>query len=180
MKIFSILITLLAVGIFATSMAETEKIRGKIEMSMPNAPAPSTELNLDQSLFRLFINFTIDLPEYAEYAEMIGGVFIRSYEKESKILNEMNNHYLKILKKEKWQHILKVKDHLNVSLLFSETPGILNGIFVSFTDKNNSTFVNIYGNIDFQKLGTLVQKLMESESEFLKDIKINTRFQENH
>ena len=180
MKRFSILILLLAFGIFATSIAETEKIRGKIEMSIPNAPTPTIEINLDQSLFRLFINFTIDLPEYAEYAEMIGGVFIRSYEKESKILNEMNNHFLKILKKEKWHHIFKVKDHLNVSLLFSETPGILNGIFVSFTDKNNSTFVNIYGNIDFQKLGTLVQKLMESEPEFLKNVKINTKFQKDH
>lgn len=182
MKRFSILILLLAFTIFSTSIAETEKSRGKIEMkkieiNIPDAPTPITEINLDKSFFRLFINFTMNLPEYGQYAEMVEGVFIRSYVKESRILTEMNNHFLKILKTEKWEQILKVKDHLNVSLLFSETPGILNGIFVSFTDENNTTFVNIYGNIDFQKLGTLFQKLMESEPDFLKDIKINTKFQ---
>ncbi len=179
MKRFSILILLLAFGIFAIGIgiAETEKSRGKIEMSIPNAPTPTTEINLDRSFFRLFINFTMNLPEYGEYAEMIEGVFIRSYVKDSRILTEMNNHFLKILKTEKWEQILKVKDQLNVSLLFSETPGILNGIFVTFTDENSTTFVNIYGNIDFQKLGMLFQKLLESEPEFLKDIKINTRLE---
>ena len=182
MKRFSIVIIILAFGIFAIGIGktETEKSRGKIEMSIPNAPTPITEINLDQSFFSLFINFTMKLPEYREYAEMVEGVFIRSYIKESRMLTDMNDHFLKILKTEKWEQILKVKDHLNVSLLFSETPGILNGIFVSFTDENNTTFVNIYGNIDFQKLGTLVQKLMEAEPEFLKDIKINTKFQKNH
>ncbi len=198
MKRFSIVIILLAFSFFTTSIAETEKSRGKIEMSIPNAPTPTTEFNLvDQSFFRCFfldftildftinlpeygINFTMDSPECGEYAEMLDGVFIRSYEKDPRILTEMNTHFLKILKTEKWEQILKVKDHLSVSLLFSETPGILNGIFVSFTDENSTTFVNIYGNIDIQKLGTLFQKLMESEPAFLKDIKINTKFQKNH
>lgn len=194
MKKFSILILLLAFGIFAIGIgkAETEKSRGKIELSIPNAPTPTSEINLDESFFRIFfldvtinlpeygINFTMNSPEYGEYAEMVDGVFIRSYVKEARTLTEINNHFLKVLKKEKWEQILKVKDHLNVSLLFSETPGILNGIFVSFTDEKNTTFVNIYGNIDFQKLGTLVEKLMESKPEFLKDIKINTKFQKNH
>ena len=180
MKRFSVVILLLAFGIFATSIAETEKSRGKIEMSIPNAPTPTTEINLDQSFFRLFINLTMNLPEYGQYAEMVKGVRIRSYVKESKTLTEINNHFLKILKKEKWTDIIKVKDQLNVSLLFSETPGILNGIFVSFTDENNTTFVNIFGNIDFQKLGTFFKKLMEAEPEFLKDLKIDTKFKIDH
>lgn len=200
MKRFSILILLLAFGIFTIGIgiAKTENIRGKIELNIPNAPTPTTEFNLvDQSFFRCFfldftildftinlpeygINFTMDTPEYGEYAEMLDGVLIRSYEKDPRILTEMNTHFLKILKTEKWEQILKVKDHLNVSLLFSETPGILNGIFVSFTDVNSTTFVNIYGNIDIQKLGTLFQKLMESEPEFLKNIRINTRNQKDH
>lgn len=193
MKRFSIVILLLAFGIFTIGIgkAETEKSRGKIEMSIPNAPTPTTEINLDESFFRCYFidctinlpeygfNFTMDSPEYGEYAEMFEGIFICSYVQEPRILTEMNNHFLKILKKEKWEQILKVKDHLSVSLLFSETPGILNGIFVSFTGENNTTFVNIYGNIDIQKLGTLFQKLLESEPAILKNIKINTKFQKN-
>ncbi len=185
MKRFSILILLLAFGIFVIGIgkAETEKSRGKIELSIPNTPTPTTEIeiNLDESFFRwLFIDLTMDPPEYGEYAEMFEGIFICSCVKESRILTEMNTHFQKILKTEKWERILKVQDHLNVSLLFSETPGILNGIFVSFTDENNTTFVNIYGNIDLQKLGTLIQKFIESEAWFPKDIKINTKFKMNH
>lgn len=180
MKRFSIVILLLAFSFFATGIAQTEKIRGKIEINMSNAPTPTIEINLDKSFFNLFINFTMNLPAYAEYAEMVEGVFIRSYAKESRTLTEMNNHFLKILKKEKWENLIKVKDQLYVSLLFSETPGILNGIFVSCTDENNTTFVNIFGNIDFQKLGTLFQKFMESEPEFLKDLKIDTKFKIDH
>ena len=33
-----------------------------------------------------------------------------------------------------------------------------------FTDDGNSGFVNIYGEIDFQKLGTLFGQLLESDS----------------
>ena len=39
------------------------------------------------------------------------------------------------------------------------------GIFLMFTDDKNSNFVNIYGEIDFQKLGTLFGQLLESNSE---------------
>ena len=177
MKRFSIVILLLSFSIFATGIAETEKIRGKVEMNVPNAPTPTIEINLDKSFFNLFINFTMDLPEYADYADMIEGVFIRSFPKESKTLTEMNSQFLKILKTEKWDSLIKVKDQLYVSLLFSETPGILNGIFVSFTDENTTTFVNVFGNVDFQKLGTLFQKFMDSEPEFLKDLKIDTKFE---
>lgn len=179
MKRFSIVILLLAFCSFATGIAETEKIRGKVEMNVPNAPTSTFEINLDASFFSLLINFndfTTNLPEYAEYAEMVKGVCIRSYEIETRTLTEINNRFLKILKKEKWEDIIKVKDQLYVSLLYSDTPGILNGIFVSFTDKNNTTFVNIFGNIDFQKLGTLFKKFMVAEPEFLKDLKIDTKF----
>lgn len=176
MKRFSILILLLAFGIFATGIAETEKIRGKIEMSMPDAPTPTTEINLDQSFFRLFINFTIDLPEYAEYAEMIEGVFIRCYDKDSGNLTKMVSHYHKILKTQKWENLIKVKEQLHVSLLFADEPGILHGIFISFIDEQKITFVNIFGKIDFQKIGLLFGKLVKSEPEFLKNLKIEKKF----
>ena len=157
--------------IFCNGTAETEIIRGKIEMNLPNAPTPTVEVNLDKKFFKLFINFTVNLPEYAEYAEMIDGVFIQGYAKESENLTEMTHHYQNILKTEKWEDIIRVKDKLRVSLLFADEPGIVHGIFISFTDKNNTSFVNIFGKLDFQKLGTLFGKLMESDSQFWKNLK---------
>ncbi len=175
MKRFSLITLLLAFCFFGNSIAETDAIRGKIDMNMSNAPAPTVEINLDKSFFNLFINFTVNLPEYAEYAEMIEGVFIRSYDKEAGNLIEITRHYQDILRTEKWENFIKVKDQLHVSLLFANEPGVLHGVFISFTDEHNTTFVNIFGKIDFQKLGILFGKIMESEPEFLKNLKIEKK-----
>lgn len=177
MKRLTLITLLLALCFFGNGIAETEAIRGKIEMDLPIVPeALDIEVNLDKSFFDLFINFTVDLPEYAEYAEMIEGVFIRIYDKESGDLSKLKNHYQEVLKTEMWEHIVRVKDELSISLLFAEKPGVVHGIFVSFTDKQNTTFVNVYGEIDFQKLGILFGKILESDPEFLKDIKIDGKF----
>ena len=79
----------------------TETVRGKIEMGLPDAPAPKVEIDLDKSLLGLFINFgiasnpklagdgSIDLSEYAAYAEMLKGVSIRVYDQEMQDLDGM-------------------------------------------------------------------------------------------
>ncbi len=172
MKKFSIVIILLAFSFFATGIAETEKIRGKVEMNVPNAPTPTVEVNLDKSFFNLFIKFTLNLPALSEYAEMIEGAFIRGYDKEAEKLDEMTRHYKQILKTEEWNDLIKVKDQLHVSLLFTDEPGVLHGIFVSFTDEHTTTFVNIFGKIDFQKLGILFGKIKESQPDILQNIKM--------
>lgn len=176
MKQFSLITLLLALCFFGNGIAETDAIRGKIDMNSPTAPTPTVEVNLDKPFFNLFTNFKVDLPEYAEYAEMIEGVFIRSYGKKSKNLNKIKSHYQRVLKTEKWENLIKVKDQLQVSLLFADNHGVLHGIFIVFTDEHNITFVNIFGKIDFQKLGILFGKLMESEPEFLKNLKIEKKF----
>ncbi len=184
MKRFTLVVLLIALCFLGNGIAETEAIRGKIDMNMLYAPTPTFEISLDISIVNLFIEFTENLfdkeiekgSEYAEYDEMIEGVLIRSYDNESGDLTKIKNHYQEILKTEKWEHIVKVKDELRVSLLYAETPGVVNGIFVSFNDKQNTTFVNVYGEIDFQKLGILFGKILESNPEFLKDIKIDGKF----
>ena len=154
----------------------TETVRGKIEMDLPDAPAPKVEIDLDKSLLGLFINFgiasnpklagdgSIDLSEYAAYAEMLKGASIRAYDKEMKDLDGMVDHYRGILENEKWEHLVKIRDKFDLSLLYGEKSGIVHGIFVMFTDDGNSGFVNIYGEIDFQKLGTLFGQILESNS----------------
>ncbi len=176
MKRFTLAVLLVALCFLGNGIAETEAIRGKIDMYMPDDATPTIEVNLDQSFFNLFIKFTVNEPVLSEYAEMIEGVFIRSYDNESSDLTKMKSRYQEILKTEDWEHIVKVKDELRVCLLYAETPGVVNGIFVSFTDKQNTTFVNVWGEIDFQKLGILFGKILESNPEFLKDIKIDGKF----
>lgn len=155
----------------------TETVRGKIEMNLSDTAVPKVEINLDKSLLDLFINFgiasnpkltgdkSVDLSEYAAYTEMLKGASIRTYDKEVKDLNRIVEHYRGILENEKWEHLVKIRDKFNLSLLYAEKPGILHGIFLMFTDDRNSNFVNIYGEIDFQKLGTLFGQLLESNSE---------------
>jgi len=176
MKRFTLVVLLVALCFLGNGIAETEAIRGKIDMNMSDAATPMIEVNLDQSFFNLFIKFTVNEPALSEYAEMIEGVFIRSYDNESGDLTKMKSRYQEILKTEDWEHIVKVKDELRVCLLYAETPGVVNGIFVSFTDKQNTTFVNVCGEIDFQKLGILFGKILESNPDFLKDIKMNGKF----
>ena len=154
-----------------------ETVRGKVEMNLPDAPVPKVEINLDKSLLDLFINFgiasnpklagdiSVDLSEYATYAEMLKGASIRTYDKEMKNLNQIVDHYRGILENEKWEHLVKIRDKFDLSLLYAEKSGVVHGIFVMFTDDGNSGFVNIYGEIDFQKLGTLFGQLLESNSE---------------
>ncbi len=154
-----------------------ETVRGKIEMDLPDAPVPKVEITLDKSLLGLFINFgiashpelsgdkSIDVSEYAAYAEMLKGVSIRSYDKEMKDLDRMVDHYRGILENEKWEHLVKIRNKFDLSLLYAEKSDIVHGIFIMFTDDGNSGFVNIYGEIDFQKLGTLFGQLLESNSE---------------
>lgn len=153
-----------------------ETVRGKIEMDLPDAPVPKVEITLDKSLLGLFINFgiashpelsggkSIDVSEYAAYAEMLKGVSIRAYDKEMKDLDRMVDHYRNILANEKWERLIKIRDTFDLSLLYAEKSDVVHGIFIMFTDDGNSGFVNIYGEIDFQKLGTLFGQLLESNS----------------
>lgn len=176
MKRLTLTTLFVTICFFGSTIAQTNTFRGKIDMKFPDKPTPMVEVNLDQSFFNLFINFTLNLPEYAEYAEMIDGIFIQSYDKQSLELDNMKTHFQENLKKENWEQIVKVKDELRVSILYAETPGVLYGIFISFTDKKNTTFVNIFGEIDFQKLGILFGKIMETSPDFMKNIKIDGNF----
>lgn len=150
----------------------TETVRGKIEMNLSDAP--KVEINLDENFLNLFISSAIggdskfdgDQPiDSAEYVEMLKGASIRVYDKKMKNFNRIVEHYQNILENEKWEHLVKIRDKFDLSLLYEEKSGILHGIFVMFTDDGNSGFVNIYGEIDFQKLGTLFGQLLESNSE---------------
>lgn len=156
---------------------KTETLRGKIAMDLPDASAPKMVINLDKTFFNLLINFGMasipksdgdpptDMTAYTAYADMLKGAAVRAYDKETEDLNQIIDHYQGILADEKWEPIVKIKDKFNLSLLYTEEPGILHGIFATIIDDEGWSFVNIYGEIDFQKLGALFGRVMASNSE---------------
>ena len=159
------------------SIGKAAAIRGKIKMDLSDAPAPKVKIDLDQTFFSMLINFSvasnpklsgntsIDLREYAAYAEMLKGAAIRTYDAKTENLNQITEHYQSVLEDEKWEHIVKIKDEFDLSLLYGKEPDIVHGIFLRITDEEGSGFVNIYGEIDFEKLGVLFEQLLESNSE---------------
>ncbi len=156
---------------------KTETLRGKIAMDLPDAAAPKMVINLDKTFFNLLINFGMasipksdgdpptDMTAYTAYADMLKGAAVRAYDKETEDLNQIIDHYQGILADEKWEPIVKIKDKFNLSLLYAEEPGVLHGIFATIIDDEGWSFVNIYGEIDFQKLGALFGRVMASNSE---------------
>ena len=158
-------------------VAKTETIRGKIAMDLPGVSAPKVVINLNQTFFNLLINFgiasipksdgnqSIDMASYTAYADMLKGAAVRGYDKEAKDLNQIIDHYQGMLTDEKWEHTVKIADKFNLSLLYAEEPGILHGIFATIIDDESWSFVNIYGELDFQKLGVLFGHVMASSSE---------------
>ena len=174
MKRLNLITLTLVFCIFSSGIAKNESIRGKIEMNLPNTPKPTLEVNLNKTFFNLLIssneNITEKIVEYAKYAEMIEGIFIRIYDKKAINSTNMADHYKNVLKMEKWEDLIKIKDKFSVSLLFADAPGIVNGVFISYTDQHFTAYANIYGKIDFEKLGTLMGKIIESAPEFMGDI----------
>ncbi len=173
MKRLNLITLTLVFCIFSSGIAGNETIRGKIEMSLQNTPKPTLELNLNKTFFNLLISShenNTAIVEYAKYTDMIDGVFIRIYDNKAINSTNMADHYKNVLKMEKWEDLLKIKDKFSVSLLFADAPGIVNGVFISYTDQHLTAYANVYGKIDFEKLGTLMGKIIESAPEFMEDI----------
>ena len=149
-----------------------ETARGKIEMNLPDVPIPKVEINFDKSLLNLFTNsgsnpkLAENKPiDPAEHAEILTGASIQVYGKETKHLKKIMEHYQGILEDEKWEHLVKVKDKFHLSLCYAEEPDIVHGIFLMIIDDERLTFANIYGELDFQKLGILFRHHLESDLE---------------
>ncbi len=169
---------LFMIGCLVTNgIAETETVPGKIAMDPPNVPVPKVVINFNQTFFNLFINFGIasirnsdgdqpvGLASYTEYANMLKGAAVRAYSKEAEDLNEIIGYYQGLLADGKWQQIIKVTNKFNLSLLYAEETGVLHGIFAMIIDDESWNFANIYGEIDFQKLGVLFGRVIASSSE---------------
>ncbi len=107
--------------------------------------------------------------------EMVKGIYVRGYNSNAANLDPMLRHYENKLKKDKWEVIAKVKEEnetVQVSALLDQD--IVRGLFVIVTNKDETFLVNIFGQIDFEKLGKLLGSLKGLNLPSLEDLNIKS------
>ena len=163
-----------------SGIAETqdEHIKGRIDFDFSDISEAKMEINVSSKLFSLLTKSVEHEPEIGKLVAMIGGVYVRSYEN-GENLNQMLRHYENKLKADEWEIIVKAKDGdeiVRVDLLFDEE--IVSGVFIMVAGAKETILVNIFGHIDFEKVGDVICNLenmnLNLDLPQLKDIKVDT------
>ena len=154
------LAVLFIIGIGVAQAAEELKIKGQIPFDFPNPPEAKIEMNLNGKLLSLFAKSAKPEPKITELIAMVEGIQIRGYAGDIDNRDQIIRHYENKLKKEKWEVIAKVKEKnetVQVRLLFDEE--MVRGLFVMVSGTDETIMVNIFGHIDFEKVGELLGNL---------------------
>ena len=171
---------LLAALIFISGVAETQdnpKPRGRIQFDFSNAPEPTIEVNLGGQLLALLSGFAKKHePSISELTEMISGIHVRGYKNGLENFGQMVRHYDSILTKEKWELIVKVSEDdeiIKVYILPGE--GVVYGFFIMVAGTEETYLVNLFGQIDSEKTGAVIDSLggMNLDLPHLKKLKHN-------
>jgi len=168
-----------------TSRSDEEKtnVKGFIAFDFPNAPEPKIEVNLTGKLIALAAKAAKaqaaeqgqELTELLDMVNMVKGIYVRGYDRNTENLDQMLRHYENKLKKDKWEVVAKVKEEnekVQVSVLLDQD--IVRGLFVMVTNEDETFLVNIFGQIDFEKLGKLLGSLKGLDLPSLKDLNIKS------
>ena len=153
-------------------------LKGVIAFDFPNAPEPKIEVNLTGKLIALAakaakVQAAEQGQELTELLDMVKGIYVRGYDRNTENLDQMLRHYENKLKKDKWEVVAKVKEEnekVQVSVLLDQD--IVRGLFVMIANKDETILVNIFGQIDFEKLGKLLGSLKGLELPSLEDLNI--------
>ena len=166
--------------IIGNGIAETqdENIKGRINFDFPDVSEVIIEVNMSSKLFTLLTKSVEHEPEIGKLVAMIEGVYVRGYEN-GENLDQMLRHYENKLKVGKWETIVKAKEGdaiVRVALLFDEE--IVSGVFIMVAGAKETILVNIFGHIDFEKVGDVISNLEDMNLNLglpqLKDLKIDT------
>ncbi len=139
---------------------EEMNIRGRIAFDFPKTSEPNIEINLSGKLIKLVAKAAKNDQKAAELLEMLEGVYVRGYHSSDADLGEVNRYYENKLKKEGWDVIAKVKENdeiVEVHTLFDQD--IVNGLFIVVAGTERAIFVNIFGRINPEQIGKLLDSL---------------------
>ena len=145
-------------SIVAEAQEETN-IRGHITFDFPKTSEPNIEINLSEKLIRLVAKGAKNDQKAAELLEMLEGVYVRGYHSINTDLDEVSRYYKNKLK-EGWEVIAKVKEDdeiFEVHTLFDQD--IVNGLFIIVAGTERAIFVNIFGRINPEQIGKLLDSL---------------------
>lgn len=146
-------------NVVAEAQEETN-IRGHIAFDFPKAPEPNIEVNLSGALIRLVAKTAKNDREAAKLLEMLEGVHVRGYRSGDADLGEVSRYYKNKLKEADWEVIAKVKEKeemVEVHTLLDQD--IINGLFIMVAGNEHTIFVNIFGRINPEQIGELLDNL---------------------
>ena len=126
------------------------------------------EVNLTNRLINLVTKSVSSKPEIAGLIGMIDGIYLRTYNEYGESESGMIKYYKNILKENKWEVLVRVKEKpkiskkgelVEISLLFDED--VAYGIFVIIAshDPDEVTLINIVGEIAPDKITQLLGNL---------------------
>ena len=139
----------------AAQAQEKTNIKGHLAFDFPTPTEVSIELNLNGKLIRL-----VAKEATTELLEMLEGVYVRGYHRDNADLGEINRYYKNKLRKEGWHVIAKINetnDIVEVHILSDQD--MVNGLFIIVEGNEETTFINIFGRINPEMIGELLDSL---------------------
>lgn len=144
--------------IIGTGVAQTQEetnISGRLTFDFPKPAAVNSELNLSGKLIELVVKEATP-----ELLEMLEGVYVRGYHRDNADLGEINHYYENKLKKEGWDVIAKIREADEiVEVCILSDQDTVNGIFITVEGDEEAMLVNIFGRINPEMIGELLNSL---------------------
>jgi hypothetical protein len=168
MKLLRMVMMLALLGIFSTvavaQKSDLKKRPGYIDLSEIEIPVDAekvTEISLGPPLLRIARSTGINGDK--ELSETLEGIFsiqVKSFEVDEEQVKKMKPIIEKIEKKiyeDDWMRLVQVKskDELTIVAMKYDKKMVCGLFVMSIKPGEESTFVNIVGNVDFNKLGDL-------------------------
>ena len=146
---------LIIIRIGAAEAQEETNIRGSVAFDFPKNPKMNVDLNLNGKLIRL-----VAKEATTELLEMLDGVYVRGYHRDSVNLGEVNRYYEDKLRKEGWDVIAKIKEADEiVEVYILSDQDMVNGIFIRVEGTEETMLVNIFGRINPERISELLGDL---------------------
>ena len=136
--------------------------KGLISFEFPWSIEAKVEVNLTTNLINLAAKSIGNVAEVAELTQMLGGIYVRTYDRKTIDEQELVSYFRWKLMEKQWETPVKIKvddESIEINLLFDENT--VYGIFIIVIPEKSEeiTFVNIVGKISPERVEDLLRNL---------------------